>query len=105
MIDIAPEANKKDWGELEGSQMTVLLHVRRLRLGSSLAGSLEQDLQVMPQRADVRGPHVDVPLIRARLREPAAQLDHLPSERTPIPPGLLSLLHQDAAHHFPHDRQ
>ena len=39
--------------------MSILLRVRRMRLDPRLAGSLDQDLQVVPQRATVRGSHVD----------------------------------------------
>ena len=63
------------------------------------AGALEQDLHVCQSErlcAVARG------RFRVRIGQQAAQLDHLPGERVPVPPCLLCLRRQHAAHDFRH---
>ena len=50
----------------------------------------------------MRGLHVNVAIMRARLDQQAAQLDHLPGQRVPVSPNLLGLMHEDAAQDLRH---
>jgi hypothetical protein len=45
----------------------------------------------------MRGLHMDVAVLRAWRGQQSAQLDHLPGEGTPVPPGLLGLMQQNPA--------
>ena len=101
MIDIAPEANQH-----------ALDRMGRIIGGCSLArpapgsrpapGGCARTGSACSATASGCARAARGPCSRARIGQQAAQLDHLPGERIPVPPGLLRLGRQHAAHHLRH---